>query len=103
MSDEDTMIEELKGSCCFCNEECNPCSQSCGRCARQMTGWAIGMNTNKFVLKPTLEDLQDENDKLREALAEWDISECVTCMNFIRGDCKLCVLSPASTRVSLNR
>ena len=22
--------------CCFCNEECNPCSQSCGRCARNL-------------------------------------------------------------------
>lgn len=24
------------GTCCFCGEGCNPCSQSCGRCARQL-------------------------------------------------------------------
>ena len=24
------------GKCCFCLEECNPASQSCGRCARQL-------------------------------------------------------------------
>lgn len=35
--------ESEYGTCCFCGEYCNPCSQSCGRCARQMTmkmsGW----------------------------------------------------------------
>jgi hypothetical protein len=25
------------GICCFCGNECNPCSQSCGRCARQLS------------------------------------------------------------------
>ncbi len=25
------------GLCCFCGEECNPCSQSCGTCARSRT------------------------------------------------------------------
>lgn len=24
------------GQCCFCGFECNPCSQCCGRCARNM-------------------------------------------------------------------
>ena len=24
------------GLCCFCLEECNPASQSCGRCARML-------------------------------------------------------------------
>jgi len=25
------------GYCCFCNEPCNPCSQSCGMCARRVS------------------------------------------------------------------
>lgn len=24
------------GKCCFCGEECNPASQSCGRCIREI-------------------------------------------------------------------
>lgn len=28
--------------CCFCGEHCNPCSQSCGRCAREMTMKMLG-------------------------------------------------------------
>ena len=24
------------GQCCFCGNECNPCSQSCGRCSRKL-------------------------------------------------------------------
>jgi len=34
------------GKCCFCNNDCNPMSQSCGRCARQVTGYALGWNNN---------------------------------------------------------
>lgn len=30
------------GKCCFCQGECNPCSQSCGRCARNMTMEMLG-------------------------------------------------------------
>lgn len=29
--------------CCYCNDECNPASQCCGRCARDMTMYSIGM------------------------------------------------------------
>ena len=32
------------GTCCFCGDECNPCSQSCGRCARSLTGFSLGWN-----------------------------------------------------------
>lgn len=32
------------GICCFCNGECNPCSQSCGRCMRALTGFSLGWN-----------------------------------------------------------
>lgn len=30
------------GKCCFCGDECNQCSQSCGRCARGFTWSCIG-------------------------------------------------------------
>lgn len=33
----DTPTEEQQyGTCCFCEEPCNPCSQACGRCMRRM-------------------------------------------------------------------
>ena len=35
------------GYCCFCNSECNPCSQSCGACPRRMF-W-----TREFIIKNT--------------------------------------------------
>lgn len=31
------------GTCCFCNGDCNPLSQSCGRCARGLSGGALGL------------------------------------------------------------
>lgn len=33
------------GKCCFCGDECNPDSQSCGSCARDMTMMSMGWNT----------------------------------------------------------
>lgn len=33
------------GKCCFCNDDCNPNSQSCGRCSRTLTGFSLGWNT----------------------------------------------------------
>tara|TARA_B110000908_G_C10171940_1_gene411300 strand:- start:430 stop:930 length:501 start_codon:yes stop_codon:yes gene_type:complete len=36
--------EEIKaGVCCFCKGDCNPMSQSCGQCARGISGAAIGI------------------------------------------------------------
>jgi hypothetical protein len=43
--------QEVVGTCCFCEGECNPMSQSCGVCARKMTGWSIGMNKIPSYLK----------------------------------------------------
>ena len=34
----------LYGVCCFCQGGCNPCSQSCGKCARIMTMKALGFD-----------------------------------------------------------
>lgn len=31
------------GICCFCGFECNPLSQSCGSCARGISGIALGI------------------------------------------------------------
>ena len=36
--DMDKFSHEI-GNCCFCGEECNPCSQCCGRCARSSISW----------------------------------------------------------------
>ncbi len=32
-----TYVEDWKeGTCCFCGDECNPASQSCGACTRRL-------------------------------------------------------------------
>lgn len=31
-------LQSKYNNCCYCNEQCNPLSQSCGRCAR-IIGW----------------------------------------------------------------
>ena len=40
---QNTKNDELKdwtiGTCYFCHDECNPCSQTCGSCARNLTRW----------------------------------------------------------------
>jgi hypothetical protein len=36
-------IEECVGTCCFCKGECNPMSQSCGSCARGLSGAVLGI------------------------------------------------------------
>jgi len=36
---EDFMSEF--GKCCFCGDDCNPLSQSCGRCARVVSWFGI--------------------------------------------------------------
>lgn len=36
-------IRECVGTCCFCQGECNPMSQSCGRCSRGLSGSALGL------------------------------------------------------------
>jgi hypothetical protein len=43
------------GECCFCGRECNPMSQSCGYCARGISGAVIGLavpyELQKFIFK----------------------------------------------------
>lgn len=35
--EEEVIVEDFTeyGQCCFCNNFCNPSSQTCGRCARE--------------------------------------------------------------------
>jgi hypothetical protein len=33
---------DLVNRCCFCGTECNPASQTCGRCPREIGGWILG-------------------------------------------------------------
>lgn len=39
------------GICCFCAEECNIHSQSCGRCSRILTGFSMGWNSLPLYLQ----------------------------------------------------
>lgn len=35
--DSDDANDWQPGKCCFCNDDCNPCSQACGRCSRTLS------------------------------------------------------------------
>jgi len=50
------------GVCCFCGEECNFLSQSCGICVRKVNGYYLGLNKNPFpgLEKPSKEEKDDE-------------------------------------------
>ena len=39
------------GTCCFCDGECNPLSQSCGLCARGLSGAALGLPVPRHLRK----------------------------------------------------
>ena len=45
MDSKDKIIT-VSGICCFCGFPCNPLSQSCGTCVRNINGYHIGLNTN---------------------------------------------------------
>lgn len=47
MSEDDTW-----GSCCFCGDRCNPMSQSCGTCFRQIHTTRSGCPTPMSVIIP---------------------------------------------------
>ena len=34
-----------RGTCCFCEGDCNPASQACGRCMRSLSGFSLGWNS----------------------------------------------------------
>jgi len=54
--------KEVLGRCYVCNEECNPCSQTCGICARKITGYALGwVETNPLDFFS-----EDKDDRKRE-------------------------------------
>jgi hypothetical protein len=45
------MYSQETGNCCYCGDECNPCSQSCGMCTRSITGYSIGLNPLTYHLR----------------------------------------------------
>ena len=50
---------EPPGICCYCDGECNPASQSCGMCARDVTMFMIGMKSLRRDLIPNVLDVPD--------------------------------------------
>jgi len=54
--------EEI-GICCFCGEGCNPSSQSCGRCARTLTGFSLGWNVLPSYLQNLYPDAIKPDEK----------------------------------------
>lgn len=39
------------GKCCICKGECNPSSQSCSACSRELTGYSLGWNNSDRIEK----------------------------------------------------
>lgn len=56
---------EAPGICCYCGWECNPASQACGTCARDVTMFMIGMKRLRYDLIPKVLDVP--NCTAREA------------------------------------
>lgn len=62
---QDTFEMDI-GICCFCGNECNPCSQSCGRCARSITGFTLGWNPLPEHLREYIQSEEVIDDKFRD-------------------------------------
>lgn len=74
------------GTCCFCGFECNPSSQSCGSCARGISGVAIGLpvpiRLKKFLFNhPTCDGCDTENPIALNTLTEYKGSSFFYCQN----------------------
>ena len=51
-SDEDTDdLIDIPGKCCFCGDECNSLSQSCGSCSRGISGAVFGLPVPEHLKK----------------------------------------------------
>lgn len=49
-TDEEEPQEDMGiGKCCFCGDDCNPMSQSCGSCARGMSGAVLGLPVPEYL------------------------------------------------------
>jgi len=55
------IIEE--GKCCFCKNDCNPLSQSCGRCARSLSWYGFLPNYGLDSFLTLYIQILSENDK----------------------------------------
>lgn len=51
-SPPDPILSDI-GICCYCGDECNPLSQSCGACARGLSGRAFGFKVPEHLKKFT--------------------------------------------------
>ena len=39
----------MDGKCCVCGFDCNFSSQTCGSCARELTGYSLGWNQSQKI------------------------------------------------------
>ena len=68
-------LQQERGTCSFCKGDCNILSQSCGFCARTLTGHFLGWNPlPDYILKnirsdsfPELKNTTSEDDKYEYA------------------------------------
>lgn len=56
---------EEYNKCCICNSECNPSSQTCGMCAHDLTGYALGWNTSEHI-REYLSNWAIDSDPVKE-------------------------------------
>lgn len=58
------------GKCCYCNDACNPASQSCGSCSRGISGVAIGIQAPEHLKEYTTLYSNKSTNKILIILAE---------------------------------
>ena len=56
------------GICCFCGFECNPLSQSCGSCARGISGVALGIPIPPYMKDFVYNHYQNSDKKFTKEL-----------------------------------
>ena len=62
-------MSEERGTCCYCKDECNICSQACGRCARQLTDFGIVSNQSPEIIKILYKGFSVSEKTFRKALS----------------------------------
>jgi hypothetical protein len=65
MDNKKDKIITVSGICCFCGFACNPLSQSCGTCVRNINGHYMGLNSglNSILISNIINEKNEKKKK----------------------------------------
>ena len=63
------MTDIEKNHCCYCGDECNPCSQACGRCMRRNV-FMDPKDITYYTPSPSLEKEEEHENIIIEEIIE---------------------------------